>query len=56
MLESINGRHDTYYGAWSFESAAITAILDLDDSRFKNNKYYPKDLVDYYREKSKANV
>lgn len=38
-----------YHGAWSFESAAIVAILDLDDSSFRDNQYYPKDLVDYYR-------
>ena len=38
-----------YYGYWSFESAAIVAILDLDDSSFRDNQYYPKDLVDYYR-------
>lgn len=44
-----NGRHDAYYGYWSFESAAIVAILDLDDSSFRDNEYYPKDLVDYYR-------
>lgn len=38
-----------YYGRWSFESAVIVAILDLDDSKFRENEYYPKDLVDYYR-------
>jgi hypothetical protein len=38
-----------YYGKWSFESAVIVAILDLDDSKFRDNEYYPKDLVDYYR-------
>ncbi len=46
---SHKGRHATYYGYWSFESAAIVAILDLDDSSFRDNQYYPKDLVDYYR-------
>ncbi len=40
---------DWYYGRWSFESAAIVAIKGLDDSSFKENEYYPKDLVDYYR-------
>ena len=49
MLKSLSSPHDTYYGAWSFESAAIVAILDLDDSSFRDNQYYPKDLVDYYR-------
>ena len=38
-----------YYGYWSFESAAIVAILELDDSSFRDNIYYPEDLVDYYR-------
>ncbi|WP_075590000.1 PoNe immunity protein domain-containing protein [Labilibacter marinus] len=40
-----------YYGRWSFESAAVSCILDLDDSSYRDNEYYPKDLVDYYREK-----
>lgn len=38
-----------YFGRWSFESAAVVAIKGLDDSVFKENEYYPKDLVEYYR-------
>ena len=38
-----------YYGYWSFESAAVTCIMGLDDSSYRDNEYYPKDLVDYYR-------
>lgn len=38
-----------YHGMWSFESAALVAIKDLDDTSFRDNEYYPKDLVDYYR-------
>ncbi len=38
-----------YFGRWSFESAAVVAIKGLDDTSFRNNEYYPKDLVDYYR-------
>lgn len=38
-----------YYGKWCFESAAIVVILGLDDNEFRDNEYYPKDLVDYYR-------
>ncbi len=49
MLKSLNSKNPIYYGYWSFESAAIVAILDLDDSSFRDNQYYPKDLVDYYR-------
>lgn len=39
-----------YYGYWSFESAAVTCIIGLDDSSYRDNQFYPKDLVDYYRE------
>ena len=45
-------RFDLYYGYWSFEAAAITCIMDLDDSSYRDNKYYPKDLVDFYRSTS----
>jgi hypothetical protein len=48
-------KHDTYFGYWSFESAAVTAILGLDDSRYREQQYYPKDLVDYYRNTGKGN-
>lgn len=49
MLSLKNSRHDTYFGAWSFESAAIVVILNLDDSKYRHIPYYPKDLVDYYK-------
>lgn len=48
-LKSIDMEKFSYFGYWSFESAAIVAIKGLDDSSFRNNEYYPKDLVDYYR-------
>ncbi len=38
-----------YIGYWSFETAVFVAILDLDDSSFRDCPYYPKDLVDYFR-------
>ena len=37
--------HDVYYGYWSFETAAVVKIMNLDDSSFLNCQYYPKDLV-----------
>jgi len=49
MLKSIESKNPIYYGAWSFESVSIVAILGLDDSTFKDNQYYPKDLLDHYR-------
>lgn len=35
----------SYTGYWSWEAGAITKILQLDDSSFKDNPYYPYDLV-----------
>ena len=37
--------HDLYVGYWCFIAAAIVKIKDLDDSTFRDNKYYPKDLI-----------
>lgn len=34
-----------YKGYWSWEAGAITKIMQLDDSSFKDNPYYPYDLV-----------
>ncbi|MBL0743195.1 PoNe immunity protein domain-containing protein [Chryseolinea lacunae] len=51
--ESHTSAHYNYFGYWSFESAAITIVLKLDDSAYRDNPYYPKDLVDYARRKQK---
>jgi hypothetical protein len=40
-------KSNIYYGYWSFESAAIAAILGAETSSFINNKYFPKDMYDY---------
>ncbi|GHA82305.1 hypothetical protein GCM10007067_20320 [Lysobacter bugurensis] len=44
-------RHKSSYfpGYWSLEAAAITFILGIDDSSYRDKKFYPKDLVDYAR-------
>ncbi|MEI3611236.1 PoNi-like cognate immunity protein [Pseudogracilibacillus sp. SO30301A] len=36
-----------YVGFWSFETAAIAKILELDDSSLKDNNHYPYDLAHY---------
>lgn len=41
--------HNGYFGYWSFETAALVAILGLNDEAFGDSKYYPKDLVSFYR-------
>lgn len=36
-----------YFGYWAFEIAALVKILNIPDDIFKNNKYYPYDLVHF---------
>jgi hypothetical protein len=42
---SHNSTCDGYYGYWSFETAAVVKIMELDDSSFIDCQYYPKDLI-----------
>ncbi|CBG90248.1 PoNe immunity protein domain-containing protein [Citrobacter rodentium] len=34
-----------YYGYWCFEAALVVNLLNIDDSSFKDNVYYPKDMI-----------
>lgn len=43
-----------YFGYWSFESAAIVALNDLNAESFEDHSNYPKDLVEYYNNKRKS--
>lgn len=43
------GGATNYTGYWCFEAAAVTALLNIDDTSFRDMDYYPKDLVDFYR-------
>ncbi len=47
--ESHKSKAKTYFGYWCLEAAALTYLLDLDDSEYLDNQYYPKDLVKYAR-------
>ncbi|MCZ2995750.1 MULTISPECIES: PoNe immunity protein domain-containing protein [Acinetobacter] len=49
--EPYHDRHKSsqFPGYWSLEAAAITVILRIDDSSYRDKPYYPKDLVDYAR-------
>ncbi|RAJ88080.1 uncharacterized protein DUF1910 [Chitinophaga dinghuensis] len=38
-----------YTGYWCWEAGAITKIMQLDDSSFKDSPYYPYDLVHWRR-------
>ena len=37
----------SYYGYWSWEAAAVTWLLDIDDTSYREHQFYPKDLVDF---------
>ena len=50
--EYYHGTHEgsaVFLGYWSFESGAITYLLDIDDSSYRDHEFYPRDLVDYAR-------
>lgn len=34
-----------YWGYWAFEALGVVKALGLDDSSFRENEYYPRDLV-----------
>ncbi|WP_374581702.1 PoNe immunity protein domain-containing protein [Pseudoduganella sp.] len=36
-----------YFGYWSFEAAAITFVLGIDDATYREDRFYPRDLVDF---------
>ncbi|MCL1933400.1 MAG: DUF1911 domain-containing protein [Candidatus Azobacteroides sp.] len=38
-------RDNGYSGYWAWEVAAVVKLIGLDDSSFKDNQYYPYDLV-----------
>ncbi|WP_407491636.1 PoNe immunity protein domain-containing protein [Acinetobacter baumannii] len=42
----------TYYGYWSWEAAAVTWLLEIDDALYRDHEFYPKDLVDFARSQS----
>lgn len=39
--DSHKSSSDTYCGYWSFESAAISIILGINDTKLRNSEYYP---------------
>lgn len=44
-------QHDRYCfcGYWSWEAAAVTWLLNIDDSSYRDKPFYPRDLVDNAR-------
>ncbi|MGW8389688.1 PoNe immunity protein domain-containing protein [Pseudoduganella sp. HUAS MS19] len=44
-----HNRYTSFRGYWSWEAAAITFLLDIDDSSYRTSEFYPADLVDFAR-------
>ncbi|HZF98648.1 MAG TPA: PoNe immunity protein domain-containing protein [Pseudoxanthomonas sp.] len=36
-----------FYGYWSWEAAATTWVLGIDDSTYRDKPFYPRDMADY---------
>jgi hypothetical protein len=47
--DSHKAAEGAYDGYWAFDVALVVMLLDIDDTSFRDNKYYPKDLVAFYR-------
>ncbi|WP_047394098.1 PoNe immunity protein domain-containing protein [Chitinibacter sp. ZOR0017] len=49
--EGYHGLHEApnFTGYWSYEAAAITWLLGIDDSSYRDMQFYPSELVDYAR-------
>jgi hypothetical protein len=47
--EKIKPDFTPYFGYWAMCAAAFTYLYNLDDSSYRNETVYPKDLVDYAR-------
>lgn len=43
------GRNHSYLGYWSFEAAAVSCVLDIDDASYRDKDFYPRDLADFAR-------
>ncbi|KUZ60369.1 hypothetical protein WI38_29585 [Burkholderia ubonensis] len=43
-----------YFGYWCLEAALVTVLWDIDDSSYRDNLVYPKDLVDFARQQQDA--
>jgi Domain of unknown function (DUF1911)/Domain of unknown function (DUF1910) len=42
-----------YYGYWAWEAGALAYLYELDDTDYKDNLLYPKDLVAWARKQGK---
>ena len=41
-----------HLGYWSFEAAAISLLLDIDDAGYRDDRFFPRELLDFARSQS----
>ena len=44
----------SFFGYWSWEAAAVTWLLNIDDTIYRDHEFYPKDLVDFAKVQSET--
>jgi len=49
--EQIKHDFSPYKGYWAMCAAAFSYLYDIDDSSYRDNMVYPKDMIDYARSK-----
>jgi hypothetical protein len=54
--EKIKPEFSPYFGYWAMCAAAFSYLYDIDDSSYRDEVVYPKDLVDYARSKPRRTV
>jgi len=54
--EKIEPDFTPYFGYWAMCAAAFTYLYDIDDSKYRDELVYPKDMIDYARSKARQPV
>ena len=54
--EQIKPEFSPYEGYWAMCAAAFSYLYDIDDSKYREEMVYPKDMIDYARSKPRQPV
>jgi hypothetical protein len=47
LHKELDVKNPTYKGFWAWEIAFVVKVFRIDDSSFKDNEFYPDDVVHY---------
>ena len=51
-----HSRGNQFLGYWSWEAAAITTALRIDDALYRDHEFYPRDMADFGKQKGGAGI